>query len=375
MTNRLSAGRMLLQRYRRDQGGATILEFALMVPILVIILFGLLEVAVVTYIDIMLNTAVAKTSYTLSPYANSSVIAADIKTRVAERGTFILDPQRIHVEQAGSSADLSSFNDRMPKYFNLEGSRPHASYTYYEVHYDYDFVNPVFYYLVGEKMVNLTRAGLVVTSPDHVPDPYTVEVTCSYGAVSCSYDEDGDPYDCEQEVTCSSSAFDLTMFDGPVEYRAEDNRGGAFDPSCSGLCRNGGAWENDTLGGVTRVFTIDPEDDPGGCAVYEVTYTVGGVDVTACADAPPSPVIPSLASIVCENPMDFMTRYGKPKDVEFTMYYCEYATEPYHKWEDVQQCPDGFTKVTACESKYGNCGASAAAVCSVDCDIRKAGCP
>jgi Flp pilus assembly protein TadG len=64
-----------LRTYRRDQRGASAVEFALVVPVFVMLVFGLMHMMFVIFATVSLHNAVESTARCLSVSANNPVTA------------------------------------------------------------------------------------------------------------------------------------------------------------------------------------------------------------------------------------------------------------------------------------------------------------
>jgi Flp pilus assembly protein TadG len=93
MPSHIRSFRNLLSRFRRNRGGSTVVEFALVAPIFFALLFAIIETALVFFASQVLETAVQDSARLImtGQAQNAATTQAQFKTDVCSRITVMFD--------------------------------------------------------------------------------------------------------------------------------------------------------------------------------------------------------------------------------------------------------------------------------------------
>ncbi len=142
----------LLKRFCKNENGASAVEFALVVPIFLAIIFGIFEVGFIFLTDLILEQALSKASRDIrTGTAHKGAVTEDtFKSAIVSNGFGLVSLAKLHVEAEvfndfGAGSNLDSLIDPATnklinkKVFNLGG--PKSIITVRST-YVYDILNP-----------------------------------------------------------------------------------------------------------------------------------------------------------------------------------------------------------------------------------------
>src|SRR5690606_8803945 len=100
MCPRRPTARLLLRRLRGEEGGATIVEFALVFPVFLLAVFGAIESAVVIFVSSSIESAVLEASrYGVTGGTMPGVTREARVLEIVERKTYgLVDMNRVEIE-------------------------------------------------------------------------------------------------------------------------------------------------------------------------------------------------------------------------------------------------------------------------------------
>lgn len=126
---------MMVRKIRKDQRGATILEFAIVAPVLFLFLFGIIEFSLVLFVSSVIEGAtsgVARMMKTGDPMTSQTANMQWIRNYILNRGAGFITPTNLHITVTNLSAGGA-----------LDDVGSGRSWVRYSVGYDWILMTPL----------------------------------------------------------------------------------------------------------------------------------------------------------------------------------------------------------------------------------------
>lgn len=159
----------LLARFMRARRGATAIEFALLAPILFVMIMGTIELGLVLAADMVLKNATYNASRTgrTGFVAEESTRGATITELVHDRAGLLMDASRVKIESRvyatfGAIRVPGASDDPEDEKFGVVGYGGAQQVVLYTVTYPWTFVTPLVGRMFSEEGVLTLKATAVV---------------------------------------------------------------------------------------------------------------------------------------------------------------------------------------------------------------------
>lgn len=154
-----------LKRIKKNQEGATAIEFAVVAPVLFMLIFGIIEFGILFTTQSALEGATSSAARTYKAQARTGNAGAQtnaIHSLIAQYGRGVVKPAKLRVV----AARLNSWGSgSMPNDVNSSSGRAGSTgqIIQYRVYYDYDVLTPFLSRVIGDNRgIVALRASTVV---------------------------------------------------------------------------------------------------------------------------------------------------------------------------------------------------------------------